>query len=473
MKIKSLVLPLMAFCVLGFTSCSDDNGPGYSASALKNTELMTILKSKGYTFDQEGKLELNDLANNTTSLDLSGTKLTDFTGLDILPNLKEVKLANNGYGPSFDFAKLPAQITGIDLTGNDIHNYDNLVSVKVEENDDETVTNLHNITKLYLPAEAKFNIKDLVRFYRKNKADIESGKIDMQMADDKGTLRKYNTLRTITDDNIRKNFKKFFSSIFDADSIHIDINKRMSNTDKQNNCSLGSWNGVSSATTLEGIQYIVENPYWEGNALSIHLDGADKLPYMELSPKMMTMALYNLDASAGLGYTNAKSLTTVLLSKVTGLKLLDYSHSTLFGQRNIDIEQNGPDGTTIYVIGCPDIESILLPEKTGLRAYQVFVAGNAKLKQLDLSKFKMIQELRLGDMAENASLAYPNLTEYHTVTGLTEFACTQSIFDKQATKDFIKKYYVDANPPTLKPNRAVGKDITGVSGVRWWTLIAQ
>ena len=85
----------------------------------------------------------------------------------------------------------------------------------------------------------------------------------------------------------------------------------------------------------------------------------------------------------------------------------------------------------------------------------------------------MIQELRLGDMAENASLAYPNLTEYHTVTGLTEFACTQSIFDKQATKDFIKKYYVDANPPTLKPNRAVGKDITGVSGVRWWTLIAQ
>ena len=257
MKIKSLVLPLMAFCVLGFTSCSDDNGPGYSASALKNTELMTILKSKGYTFDQEGKLELNDLANNTTSLDLSGTKLTDFTGLDILPNLKEVKLANNGYGPSFDFAKLPAQITGIDLTGNDIHNYDNLVSVKVEENDDETVTNLHNITKLYLPAEAKFNIKDLVRFYRKNKADIESGKIDMQMADDKGTLRKYNTLRTIPDDNIRKNFKKFFSSIFDADSIHIDINKRMSNTDKQNNCSLGSWNGVSSATTLEGIQYIL------------------------------------------------------------------------------------------------------------------------------------------------------------------------------------------------------------------------
>lgn len=473
MNIKSLIMPLVAFCFLGLSSCSDDNGPSYSSTTLKNTELMNILKSKGYTFSQDGKLEINDLVKSTVSLDLSGTKLSDFSGLDILPNLKEVKLSNNGYGPTFDFAQLPAQITGVDLTGNEIHSYQNLVKVEIAENDEEKITNLHSLTKLYLPAEARFNIKDLVRFYRKNKADIESGKIDMQMADDKGTLRKYNTLRTIPDDNIRKNFKRFFSSIFDADSIHIDISKRMSNTDKLNDCSLGSWSGVSSATTLEGIQYIVENPYWEGNALSIQLDGADKLPYMELGSKMTTMALYNLDASAGLGYANAKSLTTVLLSKVTGLKSLDYSHSTLFGQRNIDIEQNGPDGTTIYVVGCPDIETILLPEKTGLRAYQVFVAGNAKLKQLDLSKFKMIQELRLGDMAENASLVYPNLTEYHTVIGLTEFACTQSIFDKQATKDFIKKYYVDANPPTLKPNRAVGKDITGVSGVRWWKLITQ
>ena len=126
MKIKDSFLPLLLlFCVLGFTSCSDNNGPGYSASALKNTELMTILKSKGYTFDKEGKLELNDLANNTTSLDLSGTNISDFTGLDILPNLKEVKLSNNGYGPSFDFAKLPAQITGVDLTGNEIFDYAN------------------------------------------------------------------------------------------------------------------------------------------------------------------------------------------------------------------------------------------------------------------------------------------------------------------------------------------------------------
>ena len=45
----------------------------------------------------------------------------------------------------------------------------NLVSVVVEENGDETVTNLHEITKLYLPETAKENIEDLVRFYRQNK----------------------------------------------------------------------------------------------------------------------------------------------------------------------------------------------------------------------------------------------------------------------------------------------------------------
>ena len=151
MNIKSLIMPLVAFCFLGLSSCSDDNGPSYSSTTLKNTELMNILKSKGYTFSQDGKLEINDLVKSTVSLDLSGTKLSDFSGLDILPNLKEVKLSNNGYGPTFDFAQLPAQITGVDLTDNDIYDFEGLVNVKTEENGDETITQLHKITKLYLP----------------------------------------------------------------------------------------------------------------------------------------------------------------------------------------------------------------------------------------------------------------------------------------------------------------------------------
>ena len=180
--VKNLTLPVLVFLVMGLASCSsDDNTVHYSTNSLKNTELMTVLKSKGYQFDKDGKLELNDLANNTTSLDLSGTNLKDLSGLDILPNLKDVKLSNNGYGPVFDFAQLPAQITGVDLTGNDIYDFEGLVNVKTEENGDETVTQLHKITKLYLPQTAKFNIKDLVRFYREKKAEIESGSIDVKM----------------------------------------------------------------------------------------------------------------------------------------------------------------------------------------------------------------------------------------------------------------------------------------------------
>ena len=133
MKKKSILLSLVALCVLALFSCSDKNdAPSYSSKALKNVELVNILKAKGYTFNENGQLALNDLVNNTTSLDLSGTKLQDLTELDIFPNLHELKLTNNGYGPTFDFTKLPAQITGVDLTNNDIYDFEGLVSTKFE-----------------------------------------------------------------------------------------------------------------------------------------------------------------------------------------------------------------------------------------------------------------------------------------------------------------------------------------------------
>ena len=138
--VKNLTLPVLVFLVMGLASCSKDEAINYSTKSLKNTELMNILKTRGFTFDKDGKLELNDLAEKTTALDLSGTKLKDLSGLDILPNLKEVKLSNNGYGPVFDFAQLPAQITSVDLTGNNIYDFEGLVNVKTEENGDETVT---------------------------------------------------------------------------------------------------------------------------------------------------------------------------------------------------------------------------------------------------------------------------------------------------------------------------------------------
>ena len=87
--IRKIALPVMAFLVMGLASCNKDEAINYSTKSLKNTELMDILKKRGFAFDKDGKLELNDLAEKTTTLDLSGTKLKDLSGLDILPNLKE------------------------------------------------------------------------------------------------------------------------------------------------------------------------------------------------------------------------------------------------------------------------------------------------------------------------------------------------------------------------------------------------
>lgn len=240
MKNLTLLVSKLAMMMLGlvlFAACSDDDGPQYSNAALQNSELKAVLAQKGFQFNEQGNLLLDDKATSTTSLDLSGTNLPQsaLAELSILPNLTDVNLSNNGYGDTFDFANLPAQITGIDLTGNEIYNYDNLVKVTVAENGDETVEQLHNITKLYLPNEAKNNIAQLVRFYRQNKSAIDAGTMDVEMVNTSGTLEKYNTLREIPDEVLRAylNQETTFSELFDGERI--DISKTLSNSAKINN----------------------------------------------------------------------------------------------------------------------------------------------------------------------------------------------------------------------------------------------
>ena len=192
----------LALC-LGFTACSDDEeGPSYSTATVQNTELKTILAQKGYQFNADGNLLLDELANNTTTLDLSGTNIsTDaLAELSILPNLTEVDLSDNGYGPIIDLSTLPEQITGIDLRGNKIYDFEGLVNASVV-NDEVQTTILHKLTKLYLPETAKWNVEDLMPFYTKNQADGTN--VDMQMVDEDGNLQAYNTLREIPDEAFR------------------------------------------------------------------------------------------------------------------------------------------------------------------------------------------------------------------------------------------------------------------------------
>lgn len=474
--VKKLTLPVLVSLVMGLASCSsDDDTVHYSTNSLKNTELMTVLKSKGYQFDKDGKLELNDLAEKTTALDLSGTKLKDFSGLDILPNLKDVKLSNNGYGPVFDFAQLPAQITGVDLTGNDIHNYKNLVDVKVEENEEETIKNLHNITKLYLPAEAKYNVKDLVRFYRKNKEDIASGKIDMKMADEKGNLQKYNTLRNIPNKKVLDVIKESFSSIMSSDGNQIDLSKRLNNEEKVNDFGLYV-EKESASTFLDGIQYIIENPYWEGTTISIQsFANTHSLPYMEVGSKVQTFILRNVKTK-GICYDYAHNLTSLWFASVSGVSDIDISHSTLFGQRDPKLEEDGEGASALLLVDCPDLVSLKYPERNDLCVSSIEYIDLPKLSNADLTPFKQITSFCFSALPSNCKITYPNLRSFPSAKPYkTAFGCNEEIFMRPETIDFIKKYYINSDPKKLTSlTSALGADkLTGEKELIFWSFLEK
>ncbi len=445
---KNLIgLAAMALC-LGLTSCSSsDDAPSYSNVVVSNSELMTLLKSKGYTFDENGKLLLDDKANATTSLDLSGTQVdtASLKELAVFPNLKELNLSNNGYGDSFDFSVLPTQVTGIDLTNNDIYNYDNLVKVTVEENGDENVENLRNITRLYLPEEAKYNIAQLMRFYRQNKSAIDGGTMDVEMQNANGSLEKYNTLREIPDETLRKTLKETFSQMFNGEKI--DISNYILD-DKQRIAALQITDGVSN---FEGIQYVVESPYWNGASIVLVSGNSEtKVPTLNLSTNINSVTLSNVSVD-GINLPNDSQLRYIYMENVASLKMIDLSKSVVFGQRSGKDEMDAATGSGIIVYDCPSIESIILPNKEDLRANYLDIECLPSLKQFDMSKFVELETLIVGDLPETYNLVYPNLKEFgDTQFNATMFAISKNAFNafKDVSDTFIKKYY-QASPSCL------------------------
>lgn len=303
-------LAAMALC-LGFASCSsDDDAPSYSNVAVSNSELMTILKAKGYQFDENGKMLLDDKANSTTSLDLSGTQVDTaaLKELSVFPNLKELNLSNNGYGPVFHIASLPSQITGLDLQGNDIYDFDGLVTAKVE-NDEVKATILHEFTKLYLPASCKYNVEDLMPFYTQNEAENKT--VDMQMVNDKGSLEKYNTLREIPDEYFRAYLKMKFASLF-TDDTHIDISKPMKNSEQGESIHLwysSQYENIDKINSIEGVEYFVNNPYYQDFYVSIGYTKHYTIGYIMPGANIKGLQFTNISTPNGVDLTKAKKLT--------------------------------------------------------------------------------------------------------------------------------------------------------------------
>lgn len=436
--VRNLALPVLAFFVMGLASCSsDEDVVKYSTNALKNTELMNILKQKGYQFDKDGKLELNDLANNTTSLDLSGTKLKDLSGLDILPNLKEVKLSNNEYGPTFDFAKLPAQVTGVDLTGNGIYEFKGLTKEDAAGN----ITILRNLNKLYLPNSAKYNEDEIVSFYKTAKD------ADMKMSDENGKLQKYNTIRTIPNAGLRKSLKEMFSNLFvkdEAGNDVIDISKRLVSPEQKVQ-PLAFYPEVDD---LDGVQYIIHNKGYEGTAIGI---GPSKesgkytsIPYLRIPKSVQMLVLDRIDTPNGIILDDAVNLRVLGIYENREIRNIDFSMSQAFGQRGIEKDMLGFEFSWLGIECCDKLEKITIPEKAKY-AEEIGLLSLKNLQEINLGGIEGALNLKLIDLPK-CKITYPNFKVFIKVedvdmeNGQTVFSTTKDVYDNTNGAAFVKKY---------------------------------
>ena len=440
-------LAALALC-LGFASCSsDDDAPSYSNVAVSNSELMTILKAKGYQFDENGKMLLDDKANSTTSLDLSGTKVDTaaLKELSVFPNLKALNLSNNGYGPVFHIASLPSQITGLDLQGNDIYDFDGLVTAKVE-NDEVKATILHEFTKLYLPVSCKYNVEDLMPFYTQNEAENKT--VDMQMVNDKGSLEKYNTLREIPDEYFRAYLKMKFASLF-ADDTHIDISKPMKNNEQGESLTLGLTNqfaDVNKIQSISGIECFINNPYYQPFFVSIEINNnvLFETKYLDLHSNIKGLMLNNVNTTEGINFANATSLVALTLTHNDGIKEADLSNTLISAQDIKDFDATLQNNIAIKY--CKNLETLLLPKTDKGVVNTCELIQLPKLKAVDLSSIKGLETLALV-VLPNCSITYPNLkytyySESNEIVELSEFdyilfAISEDVYKMESTKNFF------------------------------------
>ena len=450
-------LATIALC-LGFASCSsDDDAPSYSEVAVDNSQLKTILANKGYTFDENGKLLLDDKANSTTSLDLSGTQVDTaaLKELSVFPNLKELNLSNNGYGPVFHIASLPSQITGLDLQGNDIYDFDGLVTAKVE-NDEVKATILHEFTKLYLPASCKYNVEDLMPFYTENEAENKT--VDMQMVNDKGSLEKYNTLREIPDTYFAAYLKMNFSSVFTSDG-KLDISKPLGLENRGSNIFLQydtQYEDIEKIASIEGIEYFVNNPFYPSFYVFIDVQSSTgqtkQFVCHRLSPRQNVIGLVvdNTNFVGGLDLNEATNLSSLGISNNPSVTSLDLTNTAFLNQEIKDF-----DATMSNLLDCRDcknLEEIKINPNNKKITSQIILANLPNLKAINLQSIEAIGDLALCQLP-NCEITYPsNLIAYYRSSNnklydfesnprrKVYFTVSQDVLDKESTKNFVQAY---------------------------------
>ena len=445
-------LAALALC-LGFASCSsDDDAPSYSNVAVSNSELKTILKAKGYQFDENGKMLLDDKATSTTSLDLSGTQVDTaaLKELSVFPNLKELNLSNNGYGPVFHIASLPSQITGLDLQGNDIYDFDGLVTAKVE-NDEVKATILHEFTKLYLPASCKYNIEDLMPFYTENEAENKT--VDMQMVNDKGSLEKCNTLREIPDEYFRAYLKQKFASLF-VDDTHIDISKPMGLNEIGESITLhyaNQFEDLDKIASISGIEYFINNPYYNSFFVSLGFDHVNEFNVGYLMPRanIKAISLKGVNFVNGIDLSKATALALFTLDDFKSISELDLSNTVIGNQEISEYDKSIANG--LHLFNGEDLEKVTFGKNITGKTLLMELCNLPKLTTLDLSSFKGFLDLFLLKLP-NCQITYPKLEYvlgndgdyFEKAIGedaqISFLVSKDDVFAQESTLNFINSY---------------------------------
>ncbi len=442
-----LILFMAAVSILLFTRCNDDDDWG--SAPVANTELKSVLQQKGYTFTEAGELVQDDMVNNTTSLDLSNCGLSDVSGLDVFPNLAEVNLAGNDFPLSFDFSVLPATISSVDLTGNEIYEYPGLVDVVVEENGDETVTVLREITKLYLPESAKHNTHELVYFYE-NKDETA----DMQMAGANGSLAAYTTLRDIPDAGFRSILKENFPSLFEGEQVDL-ANRIIDITEAGNELYITDYlvenEGIEN---VEGAQYIFSHRAYKGGRIWILAPEKITIPFFKVYyDEVYRIYIKNLNTPNGIDLGNAApNICSFTMASNDEITSLDLSRSEKIGQRTDEDELLAPANSIIHLECCPMLEQLILPEAArivcNLELYDL-----PKIEKLDLSQLEAIGLILTLGQLEVCEITYPAPSKWRAwytyegdellvdnEYGYMSFGITEDIYERQATKDFLDTY---------------------------------
>ena len=431
MKITKNLFGIAALSLcLGFASCSDDDDLLYSEGQVTNNELRTVLEQNGLHFDEQGHLLLDEAANNLKALDLSGKKISDYKELAVLPNLTELNLSNNEFGPTFDFSILPAQITAVDLTGNEIYEFKNLVNIETAENGEENVTLVRDMAKLYLPESAKHNCVEIPSYFTTDK------EVDMKMGN-----APYTTLREVPDATVREMLQELYPSLFNKDG-KIDLSARMAKANERAaNLNISMWTLPDGKTVsdVEGVQYVVMNPSFRAGMVWFETTKECTIPYLKLNPSTTYFEIHGVN-TPNLDITPAKDLMAIKIHKNNDVENIDLTQCTQMGQRSLEVESEVGTASQIELISCANLKSITLPKKA-YYIYRINVEDSPLLENFDFSQLKLVTALGFCSLPK-CKLNYLTFDEDLLAKIKCQFATSEDFYNSnKETKAFLDKYH--------------------------------